>query len=198
MARTSKLGQVLVEATTLFATHGFTATSLHTVAERSKMTKTGLYYHIKGKQDLLSSICMQSIESIMAESGDASACADPVERLRRIVRTHAEFAMRNPEKVVVLQHERIHLSPRLRAVVLKFEKRYFARVRDTIEEAQRLGLLKPLDSGVAALTLIGALNALGEWYKPDGRLQADEVVAELMTMLVERQNYNDETPNPKE
>lgn len=185
MSRASKLDQVIEEASSLFAAHGYSATSLRTVAQRSDMTKTGLYYHIKGKQDLLSHICMQSIEGIMAQSGDMQACTEPLERLRRIVRTHAEFVMRNPDKVVVLQHERIHLSPPLRAKVLKLERRYLALVRGAIEAAQAAGEIKPADPGVAALTLIGALNAVGEWYKPDGRLSPEQLVTELIALLVD-------------
>jgi TetR/AcrR family transcriptional regulator, cholesterol catabolism regulator len=184
MARASKLSQVLEEASALFASHGFNATSLEAVAEGSKITKTGLYYHIRGKEDLLSQICMQSIEGIMAGSGGAENCPDPLERLRTIIKTHAEFVMRNPHKVRVLQHERIHLSRARRAAVLKIEKRYFTLVRRAIDDGQRAGRLRRVDSGIAALTFIGGLNALGEWYKPDGRLQPAQVIAELTAFLL--------------
>ena len=53
MPREPKWDRVLTSAARLFAEDGFAATSVRAVAERARLTKAGLYYHIKEKEDLL-------------------------------------------------------------------------------------------------------------------------------------------------
>ena len=65
LPREPKWDRVLSSAARLFAEDGFAATSVRAVAERARLTKAGLYYHIKEKEDLLFRICERSIQDIL-------------------------------------------------------------------------------------------------------------------------------------
>ena len=65
MPREPKWDRVLTSAARLFAEDGFAATSVRAVAERARLTKAGLYYHINEKEDLLFRICEHSIQEIL-------------------------------------------------------------------------------------------------------------------------------------
>ena len=58
MATTSdtRRTQILLEAAHTFVRQGYNGTSMNELAERCSITKPGLYYHFKGKQDLLFAI----------------------------------------------------------------------------------------------------------------------------------------------
>jgi AcrR family transcriptional regulator len=48
--------RIVVTATELFATQGFTATSLQDLADRLEVTKAALYYHFRRKEDLVAEV----------------------------------------------------------------------------------------------------------------------------------------------
>lgn len=62
---------LLQEATTLFAEHGFTATSLDDVAKAARVTRGAVYHHFAGKQALFSDV-VEQLEQQMIEQVAAS------------------------------------------------------------------------------------------------------------------------------
>ena len=78
-------------AARLFHEYGYAATSMNDVAKAMKMTKAGLYYYTKGKEELLFQILDRSmswVETMLVEP--ARKIDDPERRLRFIIATHGQ------------------------------------------------------------------------------------------------------------
>lgn len=184
MARAAKGDEVLDSAAALFAANGFAATSVREVADRAQLTKAGLYYHIRGKEDLLYSICAHSIETILAGARRAVAeAADPRSRIRALIRNHAAFFERHPDNLTVLTRDMNALSDEPRAAIRKLERDYLALIRGTIAEGQKTGMIRRVDPSVAAFTLLAALNTLNLWYKPRGKVKPAALIDQLETLV---------------
>jgi AcrR family transcriptional regulator len=68
---------LLDEATALFATRGYAATSLEDVASASRVTRGAVYHHFAGKQALFEAVLDRQEERAMAEVAAAATAADP-------------------------------------------------------------------------------------------------------------------------
>lgn len=185
MARTARKEQVLDSAAELFAAEGFAATSVQKVADRARLTKAGLYYHIRDKEDLLFRICDHSISTILAGARQAmSRVSDPQARIAALILNHAEFFRNHPDNLTVLNRDLNALSPQPRAAIRKLERAYLDLLRGAISDGQKEGVVRRgIDPTVGAFTILAALNTLHNWYDPKGRIGYRSMVRQITTVL---------------
>ncbi len=185
MPREPKWDQVLTSAARLFAEDGFAATSVRAVAERARLTKAGLYYHIDEKEDLLFRICEHSIQSILDGARAALAReSEPAARLRALVRNHCGFFFRHPHNLTVLNRDMGALTGAQRAAIKALERDYLGLVRDVFRDGRKQGRFKKLDPTVAAFTLLGVLNSFDRWYDPAGPVTPAALIEQVETILL--------------
>lgn len=185
MARTARFDEVLVGASRLFARNGFAATSVRQVAEGADLTKAGLYYHIREKEDLLALICEHAISSILEDARSAVALApDAIAGLRAVIDVHLRFFYRHPDNLVVLNREMGQLSAARRQAVAGLERQYLDLIRGVIRQGQRAGSLKKQDPTVTAFLLLSMLNGLDSWYDPKGRVGRKALARQLSEVFL--------------
>ncbi|MEJ2121025.1 MAG: TetR/AcrR family transcriptional regulator [Alphaproteobacteria bacterium] len=184
MPREPRWDAVIGSAAALFSENGFAGTSVREVAERARITKAGLYYHIREKEDLLFRICDRSIAAVL-EGGYAvlEKVAEPRARLAGIVRMHLDYFVRHPHNLRVLTREMGALSPKPRAQVAKLEHEYLDLIRGVIREGQAAGVFAPVDATVAAFTVLTVMNNLFDWYDPKGRIKPEALVGQIEAIL---------------
>jgi len=184
--REPKWDRVLTSAARLFAEDGFAATSVRAVAERARLTKAGLYYHIKEKEDLLYRICEQSIADILDGARAALARAgDPAAQLGALVRNHCEFFFRHPHNLTVLNRDMGALTGQQREAIRALESDYLDLIRDVFRAGQRQGRFRALDATVSAFGLLGVLNTLDRWYDAAGPVKPEALVQQIETFLMQ-------------
>lgn len=185
MPREPRWDRVLVSAARLFAEDGFAATSVRAVAERARLTKAGLYYHIKEKEDLLFRICEHSIQEILDGARAALKRADdPAAQLAALIRNHCEFFFRHPHNLTVLNRDMGALTGAQREAIRTLEMEYLELIREVFRGGQRRGGFKKLDPTVAAFSLLGVLNTLDRWYDAAGRVPPAALVEQIETILM--------------
>jgi len=184
--REPKWDRVLTSAARLFAEDGFAATSVRAVAERARLTKAGLYYHIKEKEDLLYRICEQSISDILDGARAALAReSDAAAGLAAIIRNHCAFFFRHPHNLTVLNRDMGALTGQQREAVRALEKDYLDLIREVFRDGQRQGRFRKLDPTVAAFGLLGVLNTLDRWYDAAGQVKPESLVEQLEILLMQ-------------
>jgi len=185
MPRSTRNGEVLHSAAELFAANGFAGTSVRTVPGRARLTKAGLYYHIRDKEDLLYRICEETIATILAGGRRAlTGVTDPRERIAALINNHAEFFRDRPDNLTVLNRDLNSLSVAPRAAIRKLERAYLDLLRSAIVDGRKAGVVRRhLDPTVAAFTLLSALNTLNQWYDPKGRVGHRALVKQITTLL---------------
>jgi AcrR family transcriptional regulator len=178
-----RAGGIYRTAVQMISEKGFAATSMNDIAEAVELTKPGLYYYVKGKQELLFSIMSFAMDRLDADVVEpARAIADPEERLRLIVRRHARLLTSEPaaaSTVAILMDEMRGLEPARRAEIEGRKRAYFELLRQTLDELKQEGKLLPVDTTVAAFSLLGMVMWLVRWYDPDGRLASEDLVRDL-------------------
>jgi hypothetical protein len=103
--------------------------------------------------------------------------ADPEERLRTLIRLHIGVVLSATDReITVMLHENHPLPPALRKKINSRKKDYIHFVENLVAEVQRVRQAKGnVAPRAAAFALLGMINWIYQWYKPDGMLQADNL-----------------------
>jgi AcrR family transcriptional regulator len=179
--------EILRTAARLFQQRGYDATSMNDVAAALKLSKGGLYHHFQGKDEILFEIMNHAME-ITEERvlAPVRGIADPEERLRALIRRHMEVVLSPRDReITVMLHENHPLPPALRKRINSRKKEYIHFVEDLISDVQRgrhaKGAVSPR---AAAFALLGMINWIYQWYKPEGSLQALNLIPQFTDLLL--------------
>ncbi len=183
-----RVGGIYRKAAEMISERGFDGTSMNQIAAALGFTKPALYYHVKGKKELLYSIMSFAMDRLDEEVvAPARAIADPVERLRLIVGRHARLLTHEEgaaEAVSILMDETRGLNENLRTQITRRKRAYFDFLRHTLEELADAGRLRPIDTTVGAFSLLGMVMWIVRWYQPTGPRSEDDVVRDITEIAV--------------
>lgn len=149
--------QILVVAAQLFAKHGFHGVTIADLGAAVGVSGPALYRHFPSKEALLAEMLIGISEHLLAGGRERAAAGDPREVLTALVEFQADFALREPELIVVQDRDLANLPAAARREVRQLQRRYVEiwvdavrRLRpDLSEEAAR----------VAAHGTFGLLNS---------------------------------------
>ena len=180
-----RAAEVYRTAAKIILEKGYDATSVSDIADALGITKAGLYHYIRGKTELLYDIMTFGLEELDREVMVPSrAIADPEERLRFIIATHARLVTRGDGAVTILVDEARALTPAQNRKVTKIKRGYLDAIRNTLDQLRAAGKLRGVDTTVAAFNIIAAINWLSRWYRAGGALAADEIAAQMTDTLL--------------
>lgn len=174
-------------ASALFRERGYAATSVRDIARALDIQGASLYSHVTSKADVLWTIVDRASTRFEAAAESASQLppsAGAPDRIRAFIRAHVLVATADPELTSVFVHEWRHLEGERRSAILARRDRYEARLRYLIAEGMSAGELLPTDPAIAASFVLGALNSLATWYRPDGRLPAGRIADHYADLAV--------------
>jgi len=178
--------EILRTAARLFQQRGYDATSMNDVAAALKLSKGGLYHHFQGKDEILFEIMDHAME-ITEERvmGPVRGISDPEERLRSLIRRHMEVVLSPLDReITVMLHENHPLPPALRKRINSRKKEYVHFVEGLIADVQRARHAKNnVSARAAAFALLGMINWIYQWYKPEGNLQAHNLIPQFTDLL---------------
>jgi len=181
----ARMVEVYVKAAQIFQEKGFDATSMSDLAEALQITKAGLYYYIKSKQDLLFDIMSHAMDWLEQEViAPALAESDPEKRLLLLIERHGRRLIEGSHAIPILTDEVSALRPKHRGQILARKRVYFDLVRNTLDDLRRQDKLRDVDTTVATYSFFGMLLWLPRWYSPAGRLSSDQVLENLTRLIL--------------
>jgi AcrR family transcriptional regulator len=178
--------EILRTAARLFQQRGYDATSMNDVAASLKLSKGGLYHHFQSKDEILFEIMNHAMD-ITEERvlGPVRGIANPEERLRALIRLHIEVVLSPRDReITVMLHENHPLPPALRRRINGRKKDYIHFLENLIAEIQGSRRSAPrVSPRAAAFALLGMINWIYQWYKPEGELQVQNLVPQFTDLL---------------
>jgi AcrR family transcriptional regulator len=179
--------EILRTAARLFQQRGYDATSMNDVASALKLSKGGLYHHFQSKDEILFEIMNHAMEITQERVlGPVRDIANPEDRLRALIRLHIEVVLSARDReITVMLHENHPLPPALRRRINARKKEYVHFVEDLIGQVQRARQAKgAVTPRAAAFALLGMVNWIYQWYKPEGNLQANSLVPQFTELVL--------------
>jgi len=180
--------EILRTAARLFQQRGYDATSMNDVAAALKLSKGGLYHHFQSKDEILFEIMNHAMEITQERVlNPVRAISDPEERLRALIRLHIEVVLSPRDReITVMLHENHPLPPALRKRINARKKDYIHFLESLMTEVQNKaqhqtrGKVSPR---AAAFALLGMINWIYQWYKPEGELQARNLIPQFTDLI---------------
>jgi AcrR family transcriptional regulator len=168
--------EVLEVALGVFAQRGYRATTLEDIAREMGFTPAALYYYVSSKQALLSQISFRPMELLTAEiERQRSTEESPAQKLREIICAHTRIITEQQDWFIVMLRDQNELPDDQRDALRRQDRTYHHQLRRLIEEAVAAGEMSADEPGVTALMIIGAMNWTIQWYRPDGRLNGQQL-----------------------
>ncbi|WP_219413004.1 SACE_7040 family transcriptional regulator [Pseudonocardia nigra] len=154
----SRREQILTVAAQLFARHGFHGVSIADLGAAVGVSGPALYRHFPSKEALLAEMLVGISEHLL-EGGRARAAAsdDPHEVLAALVEFQVEFALREPELIVVQDRDLANLPAPARRRVRQLQRTYVEIWVDTLRRAHPG--LSAESARIAAHGTFGLLNS---------------------------------------
>jgi TetR/AcrR family transcriptional regulator len=173
---------ILAAAAQLFASRGYSASTMNQVAAACGISKPLLYHYVRDKHDLLAQIAathVARLEALLAEVMALRLAPEP--QMRELIRRFMAVYARAEHQHRVLTEDIRFLASSEREAVLAAQRRvlhgFSQAVAEVRPELAPAGLVSPL-----AMLLFGMINWTFTWLKAGGSLDHDSlapVVADL-------------------
>lgn len=168
--------RILQVATELFYERGYHGTTTRAVAAKVGIQAGSLYSHFESKQEMLYRIAQATMEDSVRGGTEALAgLTDPEERLRALVEWHVRFHALSPFRTKVTDEQLNALDSERRSEVVALRDEIERLHRGVLDEGVRTAGWKIADPSVVTFAIVTMCTAVGTWFRPDGRLTADQV-----------------------
>ena len=178
--------EVIDVAARIFREKGYEATSIQEIAEEVGILKGSLYYYIDTKEDLLFGVIKEAYDAALnlierLEQRDGGA----LELIEALVYGHAEVFSKNYVQSSVFFREFRALSEERQETIREAGDVYNRFLISQIRRGQRSGEIKSdINPRLAAIGIIGMMNSMAFWYRPDGRATAGQIGREFSRLVI--------------
>jgi AcrR family transcriptional regulator len=174
------LETLLAVAVAVFNERGYEATSMDELALRAGVTKSAIYHHVPGKEELLRLAVGRALDGLFAVTREPEATTGPaIARLEHVVRGSVRVLTAELPFVTLLL--RVRGNTDVERAALERRREFDRVVSDLVQAAGREGSVRTdVDPAVIGRLLFGAVNSLTEWYHPGGPLSADDLANALV------------------
>ena len=176
--------EILRAALRAFRERGYHQTTLDDIAERLDVRKSALYHYFPDKESILYECHQESLGELGRIVAEARDLPTPRERLRHVIREHVRV-MTDTLEGSPLAFEVTALSPPRQVEIIAARDRYEREVRRLVEQGIREKDFRRVDAKVAAFAMLGAINWIARWYRPEGTLQADSLGAQFADHMLD-------------
>lgn len=188
---------ILQAAAHVLQRNGYEATTMKDIAAEVNLTAASLYHHFDNKDALLLAVLEAGIGQILGEiepiARSSQSCGD---KLRHMIAAHIIGLTENTavgaamvfEIKSLVGHKYLSANGSKADMAKVIERRAaFVARRDQFEDLFRVviregverGEFRPVDVPIFVKTLLGAHNWVGVWYRPEGRLNGQEIADTL-------------------
>jgi AcrR family transcriptional regulator len=160
------LDSVLGVAVGLFNERGYEGTSMEDLAQELGLSKSAIYHHVPGKEELLRLAVNRALDGLFRVAESVEATDGPaIERLERLVRGSVELLVAELPFVTLLL--RVRGNTAVERAALARRREFDAVVTELVVAADRDGDIRAdVDPATTARLLFGLVNSLIEWYRP--------------------------------
>jgi AcrR family transcriptional regulator len=165
----------------LFADRGYHGTSMRDLGKELGLLGSSLYSHVSSKQDLLVEVVEEGARLFEESAAKALATeGTAADRLDALIAGHVDVVLDNIDVARTFLNEARVLDMDHRSRIVDARDHYEAGFRSVIREGAEDGsFARNVDPKISSIFILSVLNAIERWYRPDGELDRDALVAEL-------------------
>ena len=144
-----------------------------------------MYNHIKAKDEILASICFRISDIYISQLAEISATDTSYgDKIKALIRLHIRLMVEDGPAVSVANHDWKYLPEPGLTEFKQVRKSYEKGFAALIERGIAAGEFQPMNVSVALFTILSAVRWIELWYRPGRELSAEELEANIITMLL--------------
>jgi AcrR family transcriptional regulator len=174
----------------VFNERGYDGTSMEDLSRAAGITKSSIYHHVRGKEELLRLAVGRALDDLFAILDEpAAATGRPVDRLEHVVRRTTQVLLSELPNVTLLLRVRGNTATEQWA--LQRRREFDQRVSALLTEAVAAGELRAdVEPRLATRLLFGMINSLVEWYREDPDSEVADAAARHVVDAVTTLAFN--------
>ncbi|GAV42111.1 TetR/AcrR family transcriptional regulator [Streptomyces acidiscabies] len=175
---------LLSVAVRVFNERGYDGTSMEHLSKAAGISKSSIYHHVAGKEELLRRAVSRALDGLFAILDEEPARAGrAIDRLEHVVRRMVVVLITELPYVTLLLRVRGNTDTERWA--LERRREFDHRVAELLTSASLEGDVRAdIDVRLATRLAFGMINSIAEWYRPDSRGAGEREVADAVTRLV--------------
>jgi AcrR family transcriptional regulator len=182
--------RILDAVARVFRDRGYAGARLTDIAEAAGMQAGSLYYHFASREELVEEVLRAGVQQAydyMRGAVDAlPPGASAIDRLRAAVTAHLLAVVELGDYTSANIRIFGQIPEEIRKRHLRDQRKFGAYLGKLLEAARDAGEIRSdLDLSVVRMLVFGALNWTVEWYEPGGRVSAEEIADQFLTMVLE-------------
>jgi AcrR family transcriptional regulator len=179
-----KRERILTAAEDLFYRNGLVGTTMDMLCAELGVTKPYVYYYFKDKHEIVETLTWRAslaCLTTMKFPDDDLRPAD--EKLADGLQRWVAACVAHFRASALAFRVTSSLRPEFRAELRRLANEFYADLGTLMEAGRRDGRLDFEDADVTAKAMGGVVGFMYTWYRPDGRLPPDQLVARLTGTL---------------
>ncbi|MFI8349149.1 TetR/AcrR family transcriptional regulator [Streptomyces sp. NPDC085596] len=175
---------LLSVAVGVFNERGYDGTSMEHLSRAAGISKSSIYHHVSGKEELLRRAVSRALDGLFAILDEEHArVGRPVDRLEHVVRRMVEVLISELPYVTLLL--RVRGNTEAERWALERRRDFDHRVAELLRAAAEDGDVRgDVEVRLATRLVFGMINSVVEWYRPETRGASGREVADAVVRLV--------------
>ncbi|AYN40391.1 TetR/AcrR family transcriptional regulator [Streptomyces dangxiongensis] len=175
---------LLAVAVRVFNERGYDGTSMEHLSKAAGISKSSIYHHVSGKEELLRRAVSRALDGLFAILEEEHArVGRPADRLEHVVRRMVEVLIAELPYVTLLLRVRGNTATERWA--LERRRDFDHRVAELLKAATAEGDVGgDVEVRLATRLVFGMINSIVEWYRPDPRGASARDVSDAVVRLV--------------
>lgn len=175
---------LLSVAVQVFNERGYDGTSMEHLSKAAGISKSSIYHHVRGKEELLRRAVSRALDGLFAILDEEYArVGRATDRLEHVVRRMVEVLIGELPYVTLLLRVRGNTATERWA--LERRRDFDHRVAELLKAAAADGDVRgDVEVRLATRLVFGMINSIVEWYRPDPRGVGEREVADAVVRLV--------------
>lgn len=166
----------------VFNVHGYDATSMGMLSKHLGISKSAIYHHVDSKEEILDQALDQALSGLEAVLQNAAQEGRPAaEQLNQVVDGTVRVLVDQMPNVTLLL--RLRGNSEIEKQALERRRRITHELADRIAQAQAEGSIRDdLSPRHASRLLLGMINSIVDWYRPEAGDNVDGLARTVRTM----------------
>jgi AcrR family transcriptional regulator len=154
--------EILEAAERIFVADGYEGATIRKIADEVGVSSTALYMHFRDKDEILHEICLQAMQTLLAQNSEIAARpANSVTRVRLMLEAYVTMGLEHPNayRLVFCSTQREGAGP-IRAATAEIGAKCYATYSGVVREIAAEGRLRIGDADIAAQALWAGCHGL--------------------------------------
>ena len=175
---------LLAVAVGVFNTRGYDGTTMEHLAAAAGISKSSIYHHVAGKEDLLERALDRALTGLYGVLDEIDPDEEPLEQLAGVVRRCVQLLMRELPYVTLLL--RLRGNSRVERAAMQRRRDFDDRVIKLVSCALDEGAVTSrLDPVLTTRLIFGLVNSVSEWYRPERGMDSSDIPEAVVALVMQ-------------